>query len=180
MGKVDRLEDKGKGSFKLLEHGLYQLRKGDSLIGLRIVNVLDENRDSFGIRLGLELVTPLLQHEPELCAVGDDTVVDDAELAFGIGADGMAVDLRRGAMSSPASVCDGNLGYEGLVDIYRGCSDLFAQTGDFSDFFEEEEFTGFVTVDTQSSRVVASILLARKPITEDFENLLAALANNAS
>jgi hypothetical protein len=72
-----------------------------------------------------------LQHEPELCAVGDYTVVDDAELAFGIGADWMAVDLRRGAMGSPASVCDGNLGYEGLVDIYRRSSDLFAPTGDF-------------------------------------------------
>ena len=75
---MGRFEDEGKRSLELLEHGLDQLGECRLLLVL-IKDVLGEDGDSLSVRLGFEPVTPLLEHEAKIAAVGNDTVVNDDE-----------------------------------------------------------------------------------------------------
>jgi hypothetical protein len=142
-----------------------------------IVDIFSEDGDSFGIGLGLELVTALLQNEAELCAVGDDTVMDDNEVGFRVGADGVAVALGRRTVSSPSCMRDRDLGDECLVDIEVGGGDFLAEAGDFADFLEVRDCTGLVCVNADTGGIVSSVLLASETSTQDLKDLCATLQN---
>lgn len=70
---------------------------------------------------------------------------------------------------------NGYLGDEGLVDVKGGSSDFLAKTGYFANFFEEDNLSWFFAINTQSSRVVTSILLASETSTKNIKDLLASL-----
>jgi hypothetical protein len=72
-------------------------------------------------------------------------------------------------------MCDGDLGNASLGGINGRLCDLLAQTDDLSYFFEEKYISWLVTVDTQTSRIVASVFLSGKAIAQDFKDLLAIL-----
>lgn len=80
---MGRFEDEGKRSFELLEHGLDQLGEGRLLLVL-IEDIFGEDGDSLSVRLGFEPVTPLLEHESKIAAVGDNTIVDDDEVRVSV------------------------------------------------------------------------------------------------
>jgi hypothetical protein len=120
---VARLEDERKRSLQLLQNRLDQLRKADPLIWLRIIHIFSQLGHSLGIGVRFEDVSPVLEHSTEGSVIGDDTVVNDHELALGIRTVGVAVDGRRGAVSGPAGVGDGDLGDERLILVDgRGCA----------------------------------------------------------
>lgn len=79
-----RLEDERERSLELLQHGLDELGEGDPLIRLRVVHILGKDSDRLRIRLTLEPEAALLQHDPQLSVVGDDTIMDDNEFSGGV------------------------------------------------------------------------------------------------
>lgn len=180
IGVVDRLEDECKRALELFQHRLYELGESDPLVGLRVVDVLDELRNGLGIGLCLEHVSAFLQDEPKLSTVGDDAVVNDTEFVLLVGANGMAVALRRRSVGCPTGVGDGNLGHEDLVDVDGAPRDLLAQASDLSDFLEEYNFAWLVAVNAQPGRVVSSVLLAGKASAKDLKDLLTALKVHVS
>jgi len=78
-------------------------------------------------------------------------------------------------MSSPSSVCNRDLGNKDLVKVDRRRSDLLAETGDFADFLEKDDFTRFIAISTETSRVVTTVLFTSETATENLQNLLAIL-----
>lgn len=86
--------------------------------------------------------------------------MDDEEIGSRVGPDGMAVDLGWRSMGCPASVSNGYLRNEGLMDVDGGCSNLLAETGDLADLLEVENFTGLVAVDAYTSRIITTVFLA--------------------
>lgn len=87
----------------------------------------------------------------------------------------MTILLRRDTMSSPTGVGDGNLGNKGLLHVDSGRSDLLAETSDLAYFFEEEDFTLLIPINTEASRVVSTIFLASKTLAKNFKNLFTGL-----
>jgi hypothetical protein len=76
-------------------------------------------------------------------------------------------------------VGDRDLGNEGFGGIdTRGC-DLFAETSNFSDLLEVVNFLRFITIYTQPSRVVATVLFTGKAIAKNLKNLLACLYDSS-
>jgi hypothetical protein len=84
IGIVLRLEDKGEGTLELLENGLDKLGEGDTLVGLRVVDIFGKDGNGLRVGLALKLVTAVLEDEAEGGGIGDDTVVHDDEIAGGI------------------------------------------------------------------------------------------------
>ena len=119
---VGGLEDECEGALKLLQHSLDKLSEAETLIGLRVIDVLGKDGNSFSVGLRLKLVSALLENETEGSSVGHNTIVNDRELGFGIRLQGVAVDDRRGTVSGPTSVGDGNLGDESLRGVDAGLS----------------------------------------------------------
>lgn len=175
VGVVLRLEKKTKRSLQLLQNSLDECGERNILVVVRIVDIFSEDGDSLGIGLGLELVAALLENEAQLCAVGDDAVVNDNEVGFRVGADGVAIALGGGTVRSPSRMGDRDLGDECLVDIQVGGSDFLAQAGDFADFLEVRDGADLVCVNADACRVVASVFLASKTSTQDLEDLCATL-----
>lgn len=172
---MGRFEDECEGPFELLEHSLDERGESDALVGLRVVNVFGEDRDRLCVGLGLEHVAPLLEYDPELGRVGDDTIVHDSEFGGGIRSDRMAIPFRWGSMRGPSRMRNADLGYIGLRDIDGGRGDLFAQPNDFADFLEEEDLAGLVAIYGKTSRVVSSVFLACETIAKDLKDFFAAL-----
>jgi hypothetical protein len=98
---MDGLENECKGALQFLQHGLDQVREGDSLALLRVVDVLGKYGGCLCIGIGLKFVSSLLQNETELCRIGNDTIVHDNEFRGRVGFDGMAIPLARGAVCGP-------------------------------------------------------------------------------
>lgn len=92
VGVMSGFEDEGKRSLELLQNSLDKVGESDALIGLRIVNVFREDSNGLSISLTFELVSTLLEDKSESSSVGDDTIMDDAEIGLGIGPERMAVD----------------------------------------------------------------------------------------
>ena len=174
---VGGLEDECERALKLLRHSLDELSEAETLIGLRVVDVLCQNRDCLCVGLTLKLVTALLQDETKSSSIGDDTVVDDDELVGGVRADWVAVDVRGRAVGGPASVSDGNLGRERLRSVHGRLGDGLAETSHLTDVLVEEDLALLVAIDTDTARVVPAILLAGKTIAKDLDDLLAFLQN---
>ena len=65
-------------------------------------------------------------------------------------------------MSSPASVGDTGVRVEvlGLVDL--GLGDELLELGDLSNFLESEHFILLVTIDSETCRVISTVLETRK------------------
>jgi hypothetical protein len=101
--------------------------------------------------------------------------MDDAEVGGGIRAEGMAVNLGGDTVGGPSGVGDGDLGDEDLVSVDAGRGDLLAKTGDFADLLEVSGLSGLVTVDTDTGRIVAAVLLTSKTTAEDLKDLTAGL-----
>jgi hypothetical protein len=72
-------------------------------------------------------------------------------------------------------VGDGDLRHEGLVHIDGGSRNLLSQTGDLSNFLEEQDLASLIAIDPDSGRVVSTVLLASKASAQDLKNFLTAL-----
>jgi hypothetical protein len=142
---------------------------------LRIVDVLHELSDGLGIGVALEDISTLLQNKPELAAVGDYAVMNDAEFVLVVGAMRVAVALRGSTVGCPAGVGDGNLRHKDFLDVDGAPRDLLPQASNLSNFLEVDDLAWLVAINTESGRVVSSVLLARKSSAEDLKDLLAAL-----
>ena len=170
-----RLEDKGEGTLKFLEHGLDELSEAGALVGLGVVNVLGQDCDGFGIRLTLELVSTLLEDETERRRVRHNTVVNDGELGVGVGAERVAVHNGRRTVSGPTGVRDRDLRDEGLRGVDARFGDALAKTSDLSDLLEEEHLSRLVAVDADTGGIISTVFLARETIAENLTNCLPVL-----
>lgn len=169
------LEDEREGTLKLLQHGLDKFGEAGTLIRLRVIDVLCQDRDRLSVGLTLELVAALLEDEAEGNRVRHNTVVHDDEFGLGVGAKRVTVDDRGRTVGSPASVCDGDLGDESLAGINVGFSDALAEAGDLADLLEEDSLARLVTVDTNAGGVIATVLLTSKTVAEDLTDGLPVL-----
>lgn len=109
--EMTRFENKSKGTFEFLDDRLDEVGKVQSLVGLRVVDVVTKHSNGFGISVGAEGVSSLLEHELNLLVVGDDTIVNQTELVAGIAGVRVAVQGAGLTVSSPSSV-----GHRGLSD----------------------------------------------------------------
>lgn len=82
MWVVYRLQEQTVGALKLLDDRLGE--RDEVNVWVRIVDVLGELRNGFGVRLGLESKALALEERLEFLVVCDDAVVDDGELPIGI------------------------------------------------------------------------------------------------
>lgn len=82
----------------------------------------------------------------------------------------MAVKGARRAMGSPSSMGNGNLGDASLFYIDRGGSDLLSKASNFSDFLEIDDRTRLIAINTETCRIISTILLAGETSNEDFKN----------
>lgn len=80
---VDGLHEQAECSLKLLDDGLGQGGEVDA--GVLIVDVLGELGNGLCVGLGLESEALALEQSLQFLVVGDDTVVDNGELPFGVG-----------------------------------------------------------------------------------------------
>ena len=78
-------------------------------------------------------------------------------------------------MGGPTGVGNGYLRDEGLVNVNGGSGNFLAKTGYFANFFEIDNLSWFFAINTQSSRVVTSVLLASETSTKNVKDLLAGL-----
>lgn len=124
VGEMTRLEDESERTFELLDDGLDQVGKVQSLVRLRVVNVFAKHGDGFSVGVGLEHVSSLLQNELNFLVVGDDTVVHQAELVGWVADVGVAVQHRGLTVSSPTSVSETGLGNKllGHVEQAKVCA----------------------------------------------------------
>lgn len=104
-----RLEDERERSLELLKDGLDELGEGDPLIRLRVVHILSKDSDRLRIRLTLKPEAALLQHDPQLSIVGNDTVVNNDEFGGRVRAHWVAVDDAGRTVGCPTCVGDGDL-----------------------------------------------------------------------
>lgn len=84
MGVVDRLHQQAKCTLELLDDGLCQ--DCEFNVGVLVIKVLGQFGNALGIGLGLESETLGLQQSLQFLIVGDDTIVNNRELPFGVGA----------------------------------------------------------------------------------------------
>lgn len=82
VGVVDRLHEQTECALKLLDDGLGQSGEIDAWV--LIVDILCELGNSFCVSLSLELETLALEESLQFLVVGDDAVVDNGELPFGV------------------------------------------------------------------------------------------------
>lgn len=170
-----RFKDERERSLELLQHGLDELGEGNPFIRLRVVHILGQDSDGLRIRLTLKLEAAFLQHDPQLCVVGNNTVVNNNKFGGGVRAHWVAVDDAGGTMSCPTGVGDGDLGRKFLGDVDIGLGDLLTETGDFANLFEEEGLPGLIAIDADTGGVITTIFLTCKAVTEDFADLFAVL-----
>ena len=78
-------------------------------------------------------------------------------------------------MGRPSGVRDGDLRNEGLGGVNGRFCNLLAQPDNLSHFFEEEDISLLIAIDTQTSGVVAAVLLSSKTTAQDFEYFFAIL-----
>jgi hypothetical protein len=175
IGIVARPEDEGKRTLQFLQDSFHQSGECELLVVMSVVHVFGENSDCLGIGLSLKLETALLENEAELCAIGNDTVVDNDEIRVGIRANGMAIDFRWWAMSGPPGMGDGDLGDESLVYVEGRGGDFLAKASDFAYFLEEDNGSWLIAINAKTGGIVASVLLTSKTSAENFENLFASL-----
>lgn len=70
----------------------------------------------------------------------------------------MAVDARRGAVGSPASVSDAAVGIENLFKIEVLAVDKLLQLGNLAHLLEGKHLVLLVAIDGKTSRVVTTVL----------------------
>ena len=87
----------------------------------------------------------------------------------------MAVHDGGRAVGRPSRVCNRDLRVENLGGVYVRASDALTKAGDLADFLEIVHFAGSITVDTDTSRVVAAVFLAGETVAEDITDFLATL-----
>jgi len=175
IGIVLRLENKGEGTFELLENGFDKLGERDALVWLRVIDIFCEDGNGLRVGLALKLVAAVLEDEAEGGGISDDTVVHDDEIAARVRAQRVAVRDRGRAVGCPSRVCDRDLRVENFGSVYFRAGDALAKTGDLADFFEEKYFAGGIAVDTDAGRVVTTVLLAGETVAEDITNFFAIL-----
>lgn len=82
VGVVNRLHQKTESTLQLLDDGLGEGGEVDAWV--LIVDVLGELGNSLSVGFGLEAETLRFEQYSQFLVVGDDTVVNDGELPFGI------------------------------------------------------------------------------------------------
>ena len=172
VGVVRRLEHKCEGTLEFFKHGLDEFSEAGTLVGLRVVDVLREDGNSFGVSLGLELVSALLKNKTKGGSVGHNTVVDDSEFGLGVRPERVAVYDGGGTVGSPTSVRNRNPGDKRLGGVDAGFGDALAEASDLADLLEEKHLSGLVAIDTYSRRVVATVFLAGETVAEDLTDRL--------
>jgi hypothetical protein len=172
---VARPEDEGKRTLEFFQDSFHQCGECELLVVMSVVNVFGENSDCLGIGLSLKLETALLENKAELCTVGNDTVVDNNEIRVGVGANGMAIDFRWWAVSSPPGMGDGDLGDESLVYVEGRSGDFLAEASNLAYFLEEDDGSWLIAINTKTGGIVASVLLTSETGAENLKNLFATL-----
>jgi hypothetical protein len=82
MGVVDGLDEKTISTLELLDDSLGKVGEANGRV--LVVDVLGELGNALSVGLGLELEALGLEESLQLLVVGDDTVVDNAELPVGV------------------------------------------------------------------------------------------------
>jgi hypothetical protein len=104
VGEVGGFENESKRSFELLDDGLDELGKVESLMRLTVVDVFTESRNDLGVSVGVKDVASLVQDVFELLVVCDDTIVDQAEFGDDVADVGMTIEWGRNTMRRPSGV----------------------------------------------------------------------------
>ena len=67
-------------------------------------------------------------------------------------------------MRSPSSVCNTSVGVEDLCHIWVPFFNELLEHGNLANLFEGEDFVLFVAIDSQTSRVIASVFKTRETL----------------
>ena len=139
-------------TYQLLDDALDEVGEGQVLVALlRVPDVLGKLSNGLGIGLALKGVAFLLENQPELTVVGDDSIVDDRELVLGVRSVGVGVDTRRLAMGRPAGVGHTAVGGEGLVPVDRGLFlNELLKGSDFANLLEDQDLLLTVAIDSKA------------------------------
>jgi hypothetical protein len=97
--------------------------------------------------------------------------MDDDKVGLRVRTNWMAVNGARRAMGSPSGVGNGNLSDGCLFYIKRRPSNLLPKTSNFSNFLKVNDRAGPIIVNTETCRIISTVLLAGKTCNEDFKNL---------
>lgn len=147
IGVVDALEDEGKSALQLLHDSLGEVGEAKLLIALRIINIFTQLGNSFGISLGLENKTLVLQQGLDFLVVGDDAVVNHGELVLGVGAMRMGVAGAGLTMRCPTGMGHTGVRVEGIVGVLDLGFNNFAEGGNFAHLLVDVDFILLITVD---------------------------------
>lgn len=172
---MDRLENEGEGSLELLDNALDERGKVGLATLSRVVKVLAENGNGFGVGVALELEATLFEDHPEFSEVGDDTVVNDGELVGWVGSMRVAVQGAGLTVGGPSGVSHTHLRDGNLVKVDRRLVNVLAESSDLANLLEDKGVLFGVTIDRNTGRVVTSVLETGKAIDEDVNDLLAVL-----
>ena len=173
MGVVDRFEEETESALKLLDDSL--CKGGEVNIWVGIVEEFGKFCNAFSIGVSLEFEALALKESLELFVVRDDAVVDNGELPLGIGSRicqlsigrvldvfnipvWMAVQSGRLAVCGPTSVRNTRVGVKGLCHVDAGASNELTELDHFAHLFECKDLILLVAVNSETSRVVSSVL----------------------
>ena len=134
---------------------------GDGFCQVAVVELLDQVRDDFAVRVGREFVSGGFQAFPQIGVVFDDAVVDDGEETFLVGMR-MGIAFAGDAVRGPAGMRDAG------VHVLLAGGTLRLQVDDFADGFDGQD--GFPVQETDARGIVAAVFQAFESVDEKGES----------
>lgn len=135
---------------KFLDDSLDKLREVEPLVGLTIPDIFTKHSNDFGVGVTVESIAALEKNKLELLIVGNDTIMDQAELGLHVADVRVTVTRTGDTVSSPTGMCHRGLAEENLGHINlllrghltrQGTGDAFVdvlpQRSNFTNFLEE-------------------------------------------
>lgn len=87
----------------------------------------------------------------------------------------MTVNDAGRSVGSPTGVCNRDLRVERLGAVDVGLGDLRSEASDLANLLEEPSLAGLITINTNTCRVVTTVLLASETVAENVANRPAVL-----
>lgn len=123
---------------KLLHDSLDKFSEVESLVGLTIPNIFAQYSNDFSVGVAVESIATFEKDKLELLIIGNDTIMNQAELGLHVADVRMTITRAGDTVSSPTGMC-----HRGLAEEKLGHIDLLLQrrlirqgTGDaFADMF---------------------------------------------
>jgi hypothetical protein len=138
---------------------------------LLVKDVFREFGDTLSVGLCFEGISLVLQDGLQFAVIRNDTIVNNDEFRFGVAPDHVSqgykyvslpvrvtIEWGRLTMRSPSSMGNTGMCHEFLVHVDMLLVNELPQCRDFADLLEEIDFILAVTIHSDTSRIVSTIL----------------------